>query len=334
MDTWKSIYINGIDTGYKVSDNGLIMNPLGNLNPNYDIEFNNSTFKMDKDMLIAYFFIENNNEYENIQNDGSIHWFLDKQLLHDSIEIEKEYFENNIKNESIDKACELMQNPMMRLNYVSYISGIHQKDLYYTWIGKKNNEISKKYVFPIRNYRNNTQYNDNQIHEVCSMLSSKNIHPNLINRMTGVDLYTIKNIHTRRSCELISMFYEFFPTNKFDVYTRQQILQACIMLEDGIYDYGYISKFCNMDIKTLISIRDGKKYRYISKDFNLTPCTSIAYSNEIIQMLNKGFSTNEIIGIIQVKYGVPNRMTVLSQINEVKNKYFNVTGSTTIHSLE
>ena len=167
------------------------------------------------------------------------------------------------------------------------------------------------------------------------MLSSDRLfRPSLIQQMTNVDLRTIHSILLRKSYQHISMYYEFnyHIENSPEIYTVQQIRHTCFMLEDPSYEYNDISEFCNISLDTIYKIRDRKLFYNISSEFDTV--TNRIENNpltfRIIQMLQDGIPKWEIISRIQLEYNIADRSDVQTIINDIKERYLNVNGSTTI----
>lgn len=340
MKAPKQIYINGIDTGYSIYENGMIRYRDHCIDDPY-IKMGDKVFKMDPNYLVALFYLDNPREHQSVRNWGMVEWYTDKNLIKQAIDIEKKYYDDKIEmigtdRERVIKACELMSNPEIRLPYVSSITGIPSNELRAIRLGNKWNDIGRNYIFPINNDTNDSRYTDKQIFDVCDMLSNiKTFKVSLIQRMTNVNINTIHSILLRKSYQNISMYYEFNHTidHNPDVYTVQQIHHACFMLEHPSYTYNDISQFCNMSLDVLYKIRDRKLFYNISSEFD-TESERIYDDNpwtfRIIQLLQDGVPKWEIISRIQLEYNIANRNEVQAMINEIKEKYLNVSGSTTI----
>lgn len=341
---WKSVSINGIDTKYKISNTSILR--LGDkiIEEPY-IYIDNKAFKVDKAYLAAIAFLNNPYGYQSIRKDGKIEWYLNKDLIKEAIDTELVYYYTKKHMDSseenrVRKACELMSNPEFRLTYVSDITNISREELYDIRMGNKWNDISREYIFPIRNHLvSDSSYTLSQIHEVCKMLSSiKSFKQALIQRITGVKPYTIDLIRYRKAYQMIGMFYEFCPidhthTHDLNLYTSQQIRHACFMLENPKYSYKMISEFCNINIDVLYKIRDRKLFTDISKDFNTQDnriFNNIPYVSRIIELIQSGKPTPEIISMIQIEYNISNKKDIINSLNEIKRKYFDVNSSTTI----
>ena len=329
-----------------MSSSGKIMDQYGTLIDSDKLIHQNKIYKIDKDTLQAYLFVDNPNEYESVRNYGLLEWYLDKDAIGKAIDIEKEYYfdpkpmEGPIEDR-VRRACELMQNPMMRMPFISKITNLQPLKLYYIWMRDKWNEISSEYVFPIRNHSNLMRYKMDQIHEVCSLLSTdKSLRYKLIEHLTGVNTYTIQSVRFRKSYEMISMFYEFNPeeisNTRVDqsICSRQQVLQACYMLEDPSYTFKFIAEFCKMTLAMLYKIRDHKSWTNISKDFNMEVPRYRdqvrPYLYRVVQLLKQEYPVSDIIGKIQLEYKIPTRKQAYDIITQINKEYFNVTGSTTI----
>ena len=335
----KKIYINAIDTGYSIYENGMIRYNDHCIDEPY-IKMGDKTFKVDPNYLVALFYLDNPREHQSVRNWGMVEWCTNKELIKQAIDIEKQFNDDKTEmlgtdRERVIKACELMENPEIRLPYVSWITGIPQSELREIRLGNKWNDVSRNYIFPINNYAGNSKYTDKQISEVCSMLSSDRLfRPSLIQQMTNVDLRTIHSILLRKSYQHISMYYEFnyHIENSPEIYTVQQIRHTCFMLEDPSYEYNDISEFCNISLDTIYKIRDRKLFYNISSEFDTV--TNRIENNpltfRIIQMLQDGIPKWEIISRIQLEYNIADRSDVQTIINDIKERYLNVNGSTTI----
>lgn len=339
---WAPVYINAVDTGYKISNSGFLRKG-DRLVDDQHIEFNNRSFRINRRYLLALNFVDNPREQECVTGGNKIAWYTNKELIKEAIDIELPYFNGSEQMEGTEKervrhACELMQNPEFRLPYVSIITGINPTDLYLIRLGEKWNDISRDYLFPISNFEyGDKRYSYTQIHEVCEMLSNKKmLKQSLIQRMTGVNTYAIDLIRNRRGYQRISMFYEFCPKeitrkSELDSYSNQQIRHACCMLEDPKYSYELISDFCNMNINVLYKLRDRQVFEYISRDFDTeTFRTDNGCDKRILFYINKGMPLPEIISRIQLDFKIYDRAIAKQMADNVRQKYFNVKRSTTI----
>ena len=343
---WRPIYINGEDTKHFISGPKFIKNEQGLIDGDI-IKFNNKQFKINRDIVFANAFVDNKYGYNAVRNWGRIEWYLDKNMIKEAIDIEKEFWfkRKPMKGDEltrVKRACDLMQNPEIRLVFVSAITGISKKDLYAIRMGTKWNDIAKDYVFPINNFRSLSQYTDEQIHQVCEMLTGeRTFRYMLIERMTGVKSNMIQRIRFRQEFRNISMFYEFCYKevdhahgHVYGLYTPEQIRQCCFLLEDPSYSYKFISEFCNMNLDIIYKIRDKRIFAEISKDFDVNTARlsnrSIPYLYRTIQLLNDGKTIPEIVSRIQMEYNLPDRQKATNEVNKIKREYLNVTGSTTI----
>lgn len=344
---WRPVFINGIDTGYKISNMGILRNKNEIIEEPY-IHIGKKVFKVDKLYLQALAFMDNKYEEESVRDWGRVEWWTNKELIKQAIDIEKEFWDNRkpmggTEEERVRYACELLQNPEFRLVFIPNITGISKQDMYDLWMGNKWNEISREYIFPVRNYSyGDPRYTNGQIHEVCKMLSQeKSFRHILIQRMTGVNPYTIDLVRFRKSYQYISMFYEFCHReidhnhgHDLGIYTNQQIRHACFMLEDPSYTYKYISEFCNINMDVLYKIRDKKVLTNLSKDFDTQTArltdNKIPTTPRIIELLHQGIPNKEIVSRIQIEFKIPDKRKVQLMVGDVKHRYFNVFSSTTI----
>lgn len=343
---WKPIYINGEDTGHSIAGRDLIKNKQGLIDADV-IKFNNKEFKIDRDVLYATVFVDNPNSYSSVRNWGLYEWYLDKTLIANAIDIEKEFWfkrkpMKGSEEARVKRACELMENPEMRLVFVSAITGVSKKDLYAIRMGTKWNDIAKNYVFPVSNYKTKGPYKNDQIHQVCEMLTAeRTFRYILVERMTGVKASVVNDIRFRKSYQNISMFYEFCYKevdhahgHMYGMYTPNQIRHCCFLLEDPSYSYKFISEFCNMNLDTIYKIRDGRLFTEMSKDFDVRTQRlsdrSMPYLYRTIQLLNDGKPIPEIVRRIQMEYNIPNKQKATDEVNKIRREYLNVTGSTTI----
>ena len=235
------------------------------------------------------------------------------------------------EEDKVRYACKLMENPEIRLPYVSSITGLSGNKLRNIRLGDEYNEISRDYIFPICNSLTiNRSYSELQIHDVCKMLSQEVCKIELIERMTNVTKNTIAAIRERTLYPEISMYYEF-PFVKAS-YTMQQIRHVCSMLESG-YQYKDISNFCRVDMDTIFGIRDKHLYTSISIDFDLSHCIdgTCPYASKVLSYIHDGKSIREIISRIQLEYNIPDRKEVQMNVSDIRRRYLNnAKGSTTI----
>lgn len=332
---YRHIYINGIQTDYLIYINGMIR--LGDKCIDSNILYiGDKQFKVDPLYLVANAFLANPNCHNSVQNNGRLEWYTNKGLIEAAISEEME-FSSSCKTfaseeDTIRYACNLMQNPEVRLPYVSNLTGLSGRTLRNIRTGDEYNDIAKDYIFPICNSLTiNRSYSESQIHDVCKMLSQEICKIELIERMTNVTKNSIMLIRARELYPEISMYYEF-PYVK-NSYTVQQLRHVCFMLESRKYQYKEISEFCKVDMDTIFGIRDKHLYVNISNDFDLSHCIDDAYpyTERVLTYIHNGMSSREIVSRIQLEYNVPDRKEVQLNVADIKRRYLNnAKGSTTI----
>lgn len=343
---WKDIYINGQDTGYDINIEGIVKGPEG-VTKDPQLHVGKKVYKIDPLRTAAKMFLENPAEHQSARNWGRLEWYTDREVLQKALEIELEFWHSRtvMKDPEIDRvrrACELMENPEIRLVFVAGITGISKRDLYLLRMGDKWNDIAKDYIFPINNYSHaDPKYTVSQIHEVCEMLTRRQTFRHIfIERQTGVNPYTIDQIRFRKSYQAVSMFYEFCSEevdhNKYHdlgMFTAHQIRQACYMLENPSYSIKLISEFCNMNKSILYKIKEKKIFTEISKDFdvnvNRMAGEELPYTERVIYMIQQGVPNPEIVSRIQLEYNIADRRKVQLSVGDIKHRYFSVNCSTT-----
>ena len=329
---WRDIYINGIDSGYDIHYKGMIRYN-GEIIDTDVLEVDGRYHKIEKYMLLAYVFDDNMKQKESILKNRT--HYTDKQVVYDAILIEESFNGKQMEGteeERVHKACQLLTNPEIRPIFIHRITGLSRKDLQLIYERKKWNDISRDYIFPLRHYsRSKEMFSDSQIHEACTYIERK-IPFKTIRNICGLSIDMIYKIYNREVYQMISMWYEFPYIPNISKYKRGQYLstyqvrQACALMESSTHTYEEISDFCKIDCQTLYDIRDRKILTFISEDWgNLY----IKYSDdpmvtEIVDLMSKDWSKNEIISKIQLDFDEPSRNKIECEYRKVRRIYFGV----------
>lgn len=124
----------------------------------------------------------------------------------------------------------------------------------------------------------------------------------------------------------------FHPEN---VYTIDQILHVCRLLEDPQMTNNEISRQTGVNRSIVYSIRNKRSWVQISKDFNIyqPPVRHMApylkkrhrvmhpKTQFIHNALQQGTDKNEIVGILMSDYGFTTKKLAMRSINKVINRY-------------
>ena len=118
-------------------------------------------------------------------------------------------------------------------------------------------------------------YTEEQIHEVCRLLSENNLSRAEINKVTGVSLSIIKGILDHKKWKHISKFYNIDGYNKVSVNTgstpkatEEQIHEVCRLLQLGNYTANQIFHLTGVSEYTIHDIKGHKTWIRISKQYN------------------------------------------------------------------
>ena len=120
-------------------------------------------------------------------------------------------------------------------------------------------------------------YTNDQISKVCELLEDRKLSYKEISRITGVDYKTISEVRTKRSWRSISSKYNIPEVEKNTLYTDDQIINTCKLLEDPSLNHQYISELTGVNINTIKDIMKKTSYRRISDGYNI--CKRINAAN-------------------------------------------------------
>lgn len=343
---WKDIYINGKDTGYDINIEGIIKGPDG-VTKDPQLHVGDKVFKIDPMYTAAKMFVENPGEHQSVRNWGKLEWYTNMELLQKALDTEFQFWHErkpitgNLETR-VYKACELMENPEIRLVFVAAITNIPKRDLYLLRMGEKWNDIARNYIFPINNYgHTDPKYSVEQIHAVCELLTRKQTFRHIfIERQTGVNPYTIDQIRFRRSYQLVSMFYEFCSeevnrskVQDLGIFSVHQIRQACALLSNPSYSIKTISDFCNVGLPILYKIKDRKIFTDISDGFDVEVYRGskeeLPWTKAVLKMISDGVPTSDIVIRVQADYGIADKRRVQLSVGDIKHRYFSANCSTT-----
>jgi len=123
-------------------------------------------------------------------------------------------------------------------------------------------------LFPTGSKCYQTNYSDEQIHEVCKLLE-KGSNMTKISEYTGVSKRTIYDIKSGNSWKNIASQYNI-NLNSYQIikYTENQIHEVCKLLEDRI-SMVEISKITGVSKACVQKIKAGKIWNRISKSYNI-----------------------------------------------------------------
>ncbi len=144
----------------------------------------------------------------------------------------------------------------------SYISLIRNKRRY--------QNISKDYIITPKLKIPTTD----KIHEVCKLIQDGNKNADIV-RLTGCCRTTISSIRHGKRYKNISK--DYIMRNEPNAYNEKEIRQICQLIQDGKKDKE-ISLVVGYSVNRIYQIRQGKSYKYISKDYNFLTKTKYAHN--------------------------------------------------------
>ena len=313
-EKWKRIYYKGKKTNYDVSNKGEVRNHKtkkklkkglkedGYYCVSLHIDDKQKTFTVHR--LVALAFIDNPENKKTVNHkDGykknncayNLEWMTDEEnKKHSSINGLNKHDRNkcNLKHipiNIVENICLLLQNGTDKkiirkklYNYLEENNLIDQNttkkdvkefihDLYNNNIHK---DIVKKYDFGNRDELYSRTYTISQIEKVCKCLEENKLDYDEIYNKTGVSKAMISYIRNKKCWISVSCNYDIDNYNlSIGKLTTDKVNKICKLLEINKTPE-YISNTLNISKKHIIDIYEGKKYKNISKKYNIPYCTS------------------------------------------------------------
>lgn len=213
---WKPIIINGIDTGYQVSNIGEVKGKKGNIlrkdlsnTGYYRINgYSNKPIKIVIHRAVANAFIpnpENKPQVNHINGKkttnwwGNLEWNTPKENAEHAVRTGLTNFkginhpENVYSENQIRYACQLLENPKNKNIDIVNKTGINRSILYSIRTGKSWSHISSEYNIPLPMI-SEKKFSNEQIEDACILLANTNLSCEKIQKYTGVPSRTLRKI--------------------------------------------------------------------------------------------------------------------------------------------
>lgn len=115
---------------------------------------------------------------------------------------------------------------------------------------------------------------------------------------------------------------KYGENNPFAVHTEEQIKMACKLLQEN-HSYNYISALSGVNRKTLEGIKNGKKWKHISRNYNITKPVSSRWTSkiksEIDNLINNGYKSKDIVKELDLPESNSTILWINRRIRKVKS---------------
>lgn len=145
----------------------------------------------------------------------------------------------------------------------------------------------------------NSKLTEQQVHEICKLIETGQYYDTEIAEMYGVSYANISDIHKGNIWCKVSKNYNLNNRKPISL-SEEQVREICELLQEGTHLSTEIARKYNITHSTIISIRQGKIWKDISKDYNIIDekAPRVLTKNnvhEICKMLESGEYTNKEI---------------------------------------
>lgn len=171
----------------------------------------------------------------------------------------------------------------------------------------------------------NAKLSNDQVEQICQCLVDNEYSTKELMEKFNVSFSTISAIRNKKSYVDISSKYDLKNIYDYSDELIEFVESVCILMENG-YSNIEIAKIKNTNVDKIRSIRRGRSYKSISKNFNIQPQNIHLTEDQvhnICNLLENNFSVNEISKKIQIDaskiYGIAEHK---SFINISKNYNF------------
>jgi|GEM_PF-670828 len=227
---WKPVIIDGKDSGYKISNTGVVINVKNQTiqgavtNAGYLMiniyGLKEKPYKRSIHRLVAEAFIPNpeNKPFVNHKNGiktcnwvGNLEWVTIQENMQHAVDTGLldikgiKHPENVYTEEQIRLVCEMLENTNSNPALISELTGVSSIIIYHIRKGETWTHISSEYNIPSINFRN--EYSEDKIHNICKMLENPNVKIMEISEIMNVPKTLIYDINTKRSWKHISCLY-------------------------------------------------------------------------------------------------------------------------------
>lgn len=216
---WKNLTIDGIDTGYKISNVGEVLGKRKSIlmkdisdTGYYRISgyANGSPIKISIHRAVAEAFIPNpeNKPFVNHLNgnklvnwEGNLEWATHKENMQHAVATGlidakgMNHPENVYSDDQVRRACELLENPQNQIDAISMETGINRSILYSIRTGRSWMHISGQYHIPMP--RQQLDFDQESLDAAAKLLGSGNVSYAHITKVTGIPYRTLVKILNR-----------------------------------------------------------------------------------------------------------------------------------------
>ena len=295
-EEWKKFYYNGKETKYSISNLGKVRND------NTDYILKPNIHKKTKYHMVP------------LTINGKTKSFSLSRLV-------ATLFIPNPKNlPEVDHiTCDRSKNECYNLEWVTHEENM-RRALLNGLVYKKDGSLEYKF------------HTEDEIRNLCIILSQKCIPVHEISKITGICENTINKVRLRKRWTKVSKYYDF---SKYNEYIREEYLKKHIGENNSqtIYDDDIVHSICHeleLNRRTIseiskmfgvkksyvFDIKRGKNRRYISSNYNVKnhDLTEFGYHEKdlkkVSDLLKQGFTVKEIIN----KLNLPNNKKTISMI--------------------
>ena len=289
---WKQIIIDGKDTGYQVSNTGMIIDdngiPVHYYQQNDDWYFSVYIKRMDSypvHRLVAQAFIpnpENKPQVNHINGIKSCNWIgnlewatakenSDHAWKHN---LTNNYGENQghsiYSNDQIHQVCKLLEENKLSYSEIAKITNVKYSAISEIRNKRKWKFISDEYKIPPPEEK---LYSDEDVKKACKLLENPDIPYSEISEKTGLSVNALKDIMKKTSYSRISDNFNIRKRSKQAIsqghssYNIDQIKQVCQYLEKKDLSIKKISELTNVGLSVVYDIFNHRKWTSVSSNY-------------------------------------------------------------------
>lgn len=183
---------------------------------------------------------------------------------------------------NIKEVCQLLQdNTDLTYDEISQMTGVTRGMIISIQRGIAHQEISRNYNLDYRtSWRHgekhiSAKHTNEQIVEVCKLLSDPKYSFNQISQMTNVKIGTVRSVYYHRTWECIAKDYDFpirsYSCNGVDNfakrYTEKQVIRVCKDLMNPDLTFSQIAKRNHVKESAVASIYEHRSWKMVSRDY-------------------------------------------------------------------
>lgn len=289
---WRQVIIDGKDTGYQVSNTGIVVDEHG-APVQYYQQYEDWYFRVyikrvgaySVHRLVGNAFIpnpENKPQINHINGNkdcnwvGNLEWVTAKENSKHAWEHElvNNYGENQghsiYTNEQIHQVCKLLEDNKLSYSEIAKITNVKYEAISEIRNKRKWKFISDKYNIPPPPEK---MYSDESVKRACKLLENPDIPYSKISKETGLSVNALKDIMKKTSYARISSAFDIKKRSKQAIsrghshYNVDQIRQVCQYLESTNKPIKEISELTNVGLSVVYDIFNHRKWTSVSSNY-------------------------------------------------------------------